>query len=339
MLLKPGSPATRDEHGVLRAPLPQRGGGLLDPLQVGMTLRTLRPQVLHAHDPEVLSLFPALKAFVPRLVYEVRAEPAGGPAPAPGAARSWAGQAGAVAQRGLASLAHGIVVTAARQLEGFGGTGPLQLVLPDYPRREAFEDAEPLPDLAADPRLKLACAGRLSRDGGCLLLLDVMAQLAADEAVLYLSGAFADPGLEAEVRGRVADGLADRVLLLERDATAEAARLLVSADVLWWAALEGSGYDRPMVDAEIFEGMAAGLAVLATNLPGRAEVVGIEQVGLTVASGLDGHLTGVRRLLGNRGEVAAMGRRARRAVERRYSWEAVQDDLVDFYGSLCAGLH
>jgi glycosyltransferase involved in cell wall biosynthesis len=33
-----------------------------------------------------------------------------------------------------------------------------------------------------------------------------------------------------------------------------------------------------------------------------------------------------------------MGARGRRAVERRYSWEAVQGDLVDFYGSLCAGL-
>jgi hypothetical protein len=25
-------------------------------------------------------------------------------------------------------------------------------------------------------------------------------------------------------------------------------------------------------------------------------------------------------------------------VERAYCWEAVQGDLVDFYGSLCAGL-
>jgi len=33
-----------------------------------------------------------------------------------------------------------------------------------------------------------------------------------------------------------------------------------------------------------------------------------------------------------------MGVRGRRAVQRRFCWEVVAGDLVDFYGSLCAGL-
>ena len=33
-----------------------------------------------------------------------------------------------------------------------------------------------------------------------------------------------------------------------------------------------------------------------------------------------------------------MGRRGRAAVERSYSWEAVEGDLVDFYGALTADL-
>jgi glycosyltransferase involved in cell wall biosynthesis len=32
-----------------------------------------------------------------------------------------------------------------------------------------------------------------------------------------------------------------------------------------------------------------------------------------------------------------MGARGRRAVERRYSWEAVEADLVDFYDRLTRG--
>ena len=54
--------------------------------------------------------------------------------------------------------------------------------------------------------------------------------------------------------------------------------------------------------------------------------------------GVDGHLRGVRRLLADAHALPAMGARGRAAVERRYSWEAVEGDLVDFYGSLCAGL-
>ena len=84
--------------------------------------------------------------------------------------------------------------------------------------------------------------------------------------------------------------------------------------------------------------LAAGLCVLATNLPGRGEVVRLEECGLAVPSGADGHLSGIRRLLANRREVGAMGERGHRAVARRYSWEAIEGDLVDFYGSLCAGL-
>jgi glycosyltransferase involved in cell wall biosynthesis len=50
---------------------------------------------------------------------------------------------------------------------------------------------------------------------------------------------------------------------------------------------------------------------------------------------VEGHLGGVRHLLADRSVLPEMGRRARSAVERRYSWEAVEGDLVDFYGSLC----
>jgi glycosyltransferase involved in cell wall biosynthesis len=73
-------------------------------------------------------------------------------------------------------------------------------------------------------------------------------------------------------------------------------------------------------------------------MPGRGELIRLEECGLAVEPGADGHLRGLRRLLMNRSELGAMGARGRRAVQRRFSWEAVQGDLVDFYGSLCTGL-
>ena len=81
------------------------------------------------------------------------------------------------------------------------------------------------------------------------------------------------------------------------------------------------------------------LAALVSNMPGRGELVRLEECGLAVEPGVEGHLRGVRRLLANRGELPAMGARGRRAVERRYSWEAVQGDLVDFYDLLTRGEH
>ena len=79
-------------------------------------------------------------------------------------------------------------------------------------------------------------------------------------------------------------------------------------------------------------------SALVSDLPGRGELVRHERCGLAVPPTVPGHLSGVRRLLAERRELGRMGARGRKAVERQYSWEAVEGDLVDFYGSLCAGL-
>ncbi len=343
LYLAPGAERGRDEHGVLLAPLPERGRStrFLDSIEIAHSLRALRPHVLHVHDPELLTLFPAVKAFIPRLVYDMHEyvpEAVAGKHYIPEKARPFASQATATAQKGLAALGSGVVVVTDEQLDALGSTPKLRLVLPNYPRFERFDGAEPLPDLAADPRLKLAYVGSLSRGRGCALMLDVMEQLAADEAVLYLGGTFASPDMEDETRSRLAAGLDDRVKLLGRVPPAELPRYLAAADVVWIPAVPTVQYKYPTIPTKLLEGMAMGLAALVTNLPRRGELVRLEECGLAVEPGVDGHLRGLRRLLANRETLPQMGVRGRRAVQRRFCWEVVAGDLVDFYGSLCAGL-
>ena len=231
-----------------------------------------------------------------------------------------------------------MVVVTDEQLEALGSTPALRLVLPNYPRLERFVGAEPRPDLAADPRLKLIYVGSLSRGRGCALMLDVMERLGPDEAVLYLGGTFASPDMEEETRGRLAAGLDDRVKLLGRIATGRAAAP-TSRPPTW------SGCRRcpprstaPTIPTKLLEGMAMGLAALVTNLPGRGELVRLEACGLAVGARRRRPparpATPARRPPGARRD----GQRGRRAVERRFCWEVVAGDLVDFYGSLCAGL-
>jgi len=343
MYLAPGAERRRDEYGVLTAPLPERPRStrFLSTVAIVKALRELRPQVLHVHDPELLTLLPAAGAFIPRLVYDMHEylpEQVANKEYIPEKVRPYASQATAVAQKNLAAVAGGVVVVTPRQLDALGGKPELRCVLPNYPRLARFEGAEPVPGLGPDARLKLIYVGSLSRSRGCLLMLDVMEQLEPGDAVLYLGGVYTSDELEAEVRTRVEAGLHDRVVLLGRIPPPELPHYLAAADVVWSPSLASPQYELPTVDTKIFEGMASGLAVLATNLPGRSEVVRLEECGLTAPSGVDGHLSGVRRLLANRRAISAMGERGRRAVARRYSWEAVEGDLVDFYGSLCAGL-
>ncbi len=343
MYLAPGAERGRDSWGVLRAPLPVRSRStrFLSSVEIMEALRALRPDVLHVHDPELLTLFPAARALVPRLVYDMHEyvpESVAGKPYIPAGVRPVASRTTALAQRSLAALGSGVVVVTGDQLAALGSAPKLRLVLPNYPRVERFEGATPVAGLAADPRLKLIYVGSLSRARGCTVMLDVMEQLEPDAAVLYLGGTFNDPALETEVVARLAAGLDDRVKLLGRIAPAELPEHLAAADVVWVPSIPTSQYSNPAVPTKLFEGMAMRLAALVSNLPGRGELVRLEECGLAVEPSVDGHLRGLRRLLANRSTLPQMGARGRRAVERRYSWEAVQGDLVDFYGSLCAGL-
>jgi len=343
MYMVPGAAPGRDDAGVILAPLPERGRStrFLSSVEITRALRSLKPDVLHVHDPELLTLFPAAKAFVPRLVYDMHEyvpEAVAGKPYIPVKIRPAASHTTAVAQRSLAALGAGVVVVTDDQLAALGGTPKLRLVLPNFPRVERFEGAEPVPELAADPRLKLIYIGSLSRARGCTMMLDVIEQVAPDEAVLYLGGTFNDPALETEVKERLAAGLGDRVKLLGRIPPPELPRYLAAADVVWVPSQPDRQYSHPTVPTKLLEGMTMGLAALVSDMPGRGELVCLEKCGLAVEPGVEGHLRGLRRLLMIRAELPAMGARGRRAVERRYSWEAVQGDLVDFYGSLCAGL-
>lgn len=343
MYMAPGAEPGRDDVGVLLSPLPERGRStrFLSAAAILKALRTLRPDVLHVHDPELLTLFPAAKALVPRLVYDMHEyvpEAVAGKPYIPAAVRPVASRTTAVAQKSLAALGSGVVVVADDQLAALGGTPKLRLVLPNYPRVERFEGASTIPELAADPRLKSIYVGSLSRARGCTMMLDVMELLEPGEAVLYLGGTFNDPALETEVRARLAAGLDERVKLLGRIRPADLPAYLAAADVVWVPSVPTSQYRFPTVPTKLFEGMAMGLAALVSDLPGRGELVRLEECGLTVEPGVEGHLSGMRRLLADRSQLAAMGARGRRAVDRRYSWEAVENHLVDFYGSLCAGL-
>ena len=154
--------------------------------------------------------------------------------------------------------------------------------------------------------------------------------------MLYLGGTFPNPEFEKEVKARADGPLSGRLHLLGRIPPAEVPDRLAGADVVWVPAQPTSQYNRPTVATKLFEGMAVGLAVLVSDLPGRGDVVRREECGLAVEPTVAGHLEGVRRLLADRAATGLMGERGRAAVAERYCWEAVEHRLVDFYAELLA---
>ena len=337
--LAPGATAERDEVGVSFAPLPQRPRSRrwLSATDVLRTLHTLRPFVVHAHDPELLTLFPLLRPFVPRLVYDAHeflSEQVMAKEYIPATVRPLVASASGLALRGLTRWADGLVAVTDGILRDLEPRRRPCLAAPNYPRISSFADATPFPELAADPRLRLVYIGALSRNRGIALMLDVMERLDPNEAVLLLGGIFSSREFEHEITVRLQEGLDDRVRFLGPVPHDDVPRYLASAEVLWNAALPSAQFSRPTVATKDFEAAAVGLAVLESDLPGR-EVVVDEGFGITVPPDLAGHLAGVHGLIAERGAIVAMGNRGRAAVIDRYCWERVEADFLGLYEKLC----
>ena len=340
----PGAPLGRDEHGIQLRPLPRRGRSRrwMSIREIVAELRLLRPHVLHVHDPELLTLFPVAKSFVPRLVYDMHEylpEQVAIKPYIPSVVRPSAARLTAVAQRSLARFGDGVISAAPLQLRALGAKPVLRAALLNYPRFSRFAELSPRPELAADERFKLVHVGGLSEGRGLFLMLDVMAALDPDTpVVLYLAGRHADPADAKVVRARVEAESPGRVVLLGELPPDDVPGYLAAADVAWSPILRGPQFELPNVLTKIYEGMAAGSATLVSDFADHGEPIRRERCGLAVPPTVEGHVDGVRRLLADPGECARMGERGRDAVRERYSWEAIEGHLIDFYAQLCEGL-
>jgi glycosyltransferase involved in cell wall biosynthesis len=86
-----------------------------------------------------------------------------------------------------------------------------------------------------------------------------------------------------------------------------------------------------VVPLKLFEAMACGVAVIATDLPGQAEIVRGADAGLVVPSGDPGALaTAVAKLAGDPAERARLGHNARASAVNEHSWKAsaAQTDTI-----------
>jgi phosphatidyl-myo-inositol alpha-mannosyltransferase len=162
---------------------------------------------------------------------------------------------------------------------------------------------------------RIVFVGRPEPRKGLPLLLRALEQL--DGATLDLVGV--EPG-EVEPRtgvrahGRVSDD--------------ERARLLADADVLAAPSLGGESFGLVLV-----EGMAAGLPVVATRIPGYEAVLS-ETAGRLVPPGDVASLAeALRELLGDAGLRARLGEAGRREAAR-YDWSRVGDEIASVYAEV-----
>lgn len=281
----------------------------------------------HFHDPDFLPFAAGLARGGRRVVYDAHEDVPEQirhkdwlPAPArEGVARGFAQLEAACAARFAA-----VVSPSASALERLRPRQPRVVPLPNYPRLDAIGPAARWED-----RERAACyVGGVTRVRGARELVDAMAHV---DAELLLAGAFSPPALRSEVERSPGWG---RVRYLGRVGHEHIPGVLARARV-GLIPLHPIGNYVEAYPVKLFEYMAAGLPVIATDVPLWREVLETHGCGVCVPHGSPERLgAAIGELLDDDERARGMGERGRAAAVAHYSWETQSAVLLELYAEL-----
>lgn len=166
----------------------------------------------------------------------------------------------------------------------------------------------------------------------------------AMDAILGLPGAalvlLGYGGLRASLTSRSTEPpFAGRVFVLPPVPPSELLEWTASSDVMVMPIQPTTVNHRYTTPQKLFEAIAAGVPVVASDLPGMADIVNTTGAGILCDPTSPASIAaGIRSVLElSPVERAAMGERARRAADETYNWDHQATTLFEVYGRLLGG--
>ncbi len=336
-LVAPAPPPAADEPG-LHVHYVRRPGGRVSrvvrttPDVLSHALRVDAP-IYHVHDVELLPVALRLVWSGRRVIYDIHED-----VPRDLVTREYLPDfikppLARLVERGENFVARrcAALVTATEAIaRRFRPLNPRTVVVNNYPVREPSEEPPPIAWESRD--VAVAYAGAMSKDRGLLEMVQAMGELPPDcGARLDLAGSFS-PIEDRAVAARLSGW--SRVREHGQVTPADVSSLLgrVRAGIVVFAAVPNNVEARPN---KLFEYMAAGIPVVASDFPLWREIVEGAACGLLVdPSDPKAIARAITYLLTHASEAEAMGRRGRQAVEQRYNWSAEESTLLQLYADL-----
>jgi glycosyltransferase involved in cell wall biosynthesis len=289
--------------------------------------------VYHFHDPELIVVGFILKACGRRVVYDVHED-----YPQKILMKEWISP---VLRRPLSVIMAAVEAAAGRLFDGIVAVTPTiaarfppakTITLRNYPMLEEFSASTGTP--YHDRPCQVCYVGGLSATRGLFDMVEAarLVQGGAAQCV-QLAGQYESGDEESQSRRQ--QGW-DRVAYLGWLDRAGIARLLANAR----AGVVVLHPNRCFIDAypiKMFEYMAAGLPVVASDFPVYREILDDGACGLLVpAADPPGLARAIEWIFAHPDEAKAMGEQGRRRVERLYTWEAERKKLFALYRQIAA---
>jgi hypothetical protein len=226
------------------------------------------------------------------------------------------------------------VITVDRTLANiYRKTNRRVLVVGHYPMLSmADQDANPF----HTDELHLLYAGRISTDRGMLVYQDIIRMLreAGIPARLTLAGAFL-PETELEIFQQASQDILQWITILGWVPYPEMPAVLRKADIGLVILLPEPRYVAA-IPVKLFEYMAAGLPVVASDFPAIREIVAEHQCGVLVDPifGVQSAVQAITSWWQDRTSGRCTGERGRQAVITQYNWELLMEKLSELYQEL-----
>jgi glycosyltransferase involved in cell wall biosynthesis len=284
-----------------------------------------RGDAYHFHDPELIPLGVFLKLRRKRVVYDVHenlAKQILSKYWIPGKVRKPLSMAVRVMERLAARFFDGIV--AATPSIGDHFPTSKTVVVQNFALLEEFLTIDPSDYETRDRRI--AYVGGITRTRGAEEMVRVMDRL--DDVRLSLAGSFQPPTLEHELEQLPGHEYVDSLGWVDR----QGVRDVLAKSRVGLLLLHPEPNYLDSYPVKLFEYMAAGLPVVASDFPFWRQFVADIGVGIMVdPHDIETISRAIGHLLNRPGEAREMGERGRAAVLSSYSWEQQAKTLVSFY--------
>lgn len=303
-------------------------------LRMYAAARRLRAHVYHLHDPELLPVGVVLRLLGATVIYDAHEDlhfAVRYKQYLPSCVRAPLARLLLIIEMAFARVMSGVVAATPAIGSRLASSNSRTVVVQNFPRVEELSIASrakrPRPPGAV---LRLLYVGAISEARGITTMLDALHLLNGD-ARLALAGSFSSLLLESKARAHAAwkhvdyHGFASREMVCDLLSSADVGLVLFHPEPNYL-------YCYP---TKLFEYMAAGLPVVASDIPFWKTIVERARCGVLADPVSPSSIAlSIRELASSPEAMRKMGEAGMEAVHSMYSWEREGEALRDFYRAL-----
>lgn len=297
------------------------------------TVRHVRPDLVHFHDPDLLLIAPFLKCT--KLIYDCHERNAVAmlnkpwiPKPL----RRFAYLLVSFLEPALARRTTAVVLVDDSQVETFEKIGKPLVMVRNFP----IVDEKPINQQERHSKA-VVHVGAHARSRGCGVMVEAFRLVTRQipDAKLWLVGPFNHPPYEKEIRELITRlGLQDTVQLVGQVSHPEALKWVSRAAVGLIAYQAVSQYQN-CLPTKVLEYMTAGIPVVATDVPANRNIIENADCGLLVApDDPKQYAEAIIDLLSTQNKAKRLGDHGRRAVLTKYNWRLEEEKLLSMYANI-----